>query len=192
MQAPCWRVNAGSKPAPGGVVWRSGTAALQTEKRREKKKSVAGQYDGAWGRSRRSPRTRLRHRRRCRAWRGFVLRRNRVSPVRRDGKPQAGAPEKDGVAAERRKLAQYPELTRGGPHRLLCVLAAEIGGRWNDESQRLVQCLKGCLSYERAPLAKALMARGHHSKDCAATARRSKERTYPELVHGPGRAGRAT
>ena len=25
-----------SKPAPGGVVWRSGTAALQTEKRREK------------------------------------------------------------------------------------------------------------------------------------------------------------
>ena len=66
-----------------------------------------------------------------------------VSPVRRDGSPQAGAPERDGVAiatAQRRKLAHYPELTRGGPHRL-CVLAAEVGGRWNDESQRLVQRL---------------------------------------------------
>ena len=50
-------------------------------------------------------------------------------------------PERDGVAiAQRRKLARYPELTRGGPHRL-CVLAAEVGGRWNDESQRLVQRL---------------------------------------------------
>ena len=75
-----------------------------------------------------------------------------VSPVRRDGSPQAGAPERDGVAlavAQRRKLARYPELTRGGPHRL-CVLAAEIGGRWNDESQRLVQRLIA-LRARRAP-----------------------------------------
>ena len=53
-----------------------------------------------------------------------------VSPVRRDGSPQAGAPERDGVAiatAQRHKLARYPELTRGGPHRL-CVLVAEAGG----------------------------------------------------------------
>ena len=66
-----------------------------------------------------------------------------VSPVRRDGSPIVGAPERDGVAllsAQRRKLARYPELARGGPHRL-CVLAAEIGGRWNDDSQHLVQRL---------------------------------------------------
>ena len=53
-----------------------------------------------------------------------------VSPVRRDGSPQhpqAGAPERDGVA-----IATVP---------IACVLAAEVGGRWNDESQRLVQRL---------------------------------------------------
>ena len=66
-----------------------------------------------------------------------------VSPVRRDGSPQAGAPVRDGVAiarAQPRKLARYPERTRGGPRRL-CVLAAEVGGCWDDESQRLVQRL---------------------------------------------------
>ena len=75
-----------------------------------------------------------------------------VSPVRRDGSPHAGAPERDGVAiatAQRRKLARYPELTRGGPRRL-CVLAAEVGGRWDDESQRLVQHLVA-LRARRAP-----------------------------------------
>ena len=64
----------------------------------------------------------------------------------------AGAPERDGVAllsAQRRKLARYPELARGGPHRL-CVLAAEIGGRWNDDSQHLVQHLVA-LRAHRAP-----------------------------------------
>ena len=75
-----------------------------------------------------------------------------VSPVRRDGSPQAGAPERDGVAiatAQRRKLARYLELTRGGHHRL-CVLAAEVGGRWNDESERLVQRLVA-MRARRAP-----------------------------------------
>ena len=75
-----------------------------------------------------------------------------VAPIRRDGSPVAGAPERDGVAlatARRRKLARYPELARGGPHRL-CVLAAEIGGRWNDDSQRLVQRLVA-LRAHRAP-----------------------------------------
>ena len=74
-----------------------------------------------------------------------------VAPIRRDGSPVAGAPERDGVAlatARRRKLARYPELARGGPHR--CVLAAEIGGRWNDDSQRLVQRLVA-LRAHRAP-----------------------------------------
>ena len=31
---------------------------------------------------------------------------------------------------------RYPELGRGGPQRL-CVLAAEVGGRWGDEAQQL-------------------------------------------------------
>ena len=41
------------------------------------------------------------------------------------------------AVAERRKRAAYPELLRRGLQRL-CVLAFEIGGRWNDESLRLV------------------------------------------------------
>ena len=75
-----------------------------------------------------------------------------VAAIRRDGSPVAGAPERDGVVlatARRRKLARYPELARGGPHRL-CVLAAEIGGRWNDDSQRLVQRLVASRAH-RAP-----------------------------------------
>ena len=53
------------------------------------------------------------------------------------------------LSARRRKLAHYPELARGGPHRL-CVLAAEIGGRWNDDPQHLVQRLVA-LRARRAP-----------------------------------------
>ena len=41
------------------------------------------------------------------------------------------------AVAERRKHAAFPELLRRGLQRL-CVLASEIGGRWNDESLRLV------------------------------------------------------
>ena len=63
-----------------------------------------------------------------------------VSPLTRDGRPQPSSTTRDGAAlaiAERRKRAAYPELPRRGPQRL-CVLACEIGGRWNDESLRLV------------------------------------------------------
>ena len=42
--------------------------------------------------------------------------------------------------AESRKRATYPELQRGGGHRLL-VLAVEVGGRWNADSQALVRQL---------------------------------------------------
>ena len=38
---------------------------------------------------------------------------------------------------------------RGGPHRV-CVLAAEVSGRWCADSQALVQCLV-CLPARRAP-----------------------------------------
>ena len=58
-----------------------------------------------------------------------------VSPLTRDGRPQPSSTPRDGSAlaiAERRKRAAYPEPQR------LCVLACEIGKRWNDESRRLV------------------------------------------------------
>ena len=42
--------------------------------------------------------------------------------------------------AESRKRATYPELQRGGGQRLF-VLAVEVGGRWNDDSQALVRQL---------------------------------------------------
>ena len=54
--------------------------------------------------------------------------------------PQPSSTTRDGAAlaiAERRKRAAYPELLRRGPQRLR-VLVCETGGRWNDESLRLV------------------------------------------------------
>ena len=77
-----------------------------------------------------------------------------VSPIQRNGSPAAGAPERNGVAlatASRRKHARYPELARGGPHHL-CILAAEIGGRFDAHSQRLVKRLV-TLRARRAPAA---------------------------------------
>ena len=66
-----------------------------------------------------------------------------VSPLTRGGQPQPGAAETDGAVlrvAERRKLAAYPELGRGGPQRLV-VLGSEVGGRWNGDAQRFVRDL---------------------------------------------------
>ena len=63
-----------------------------------------------------------------------------VSPLTRTGRPVPGADARAGVAlvtARRRKVARYPELTRGGPQRLV-VLAAEVGGRWSVALQRAV------------------------------------------------------
>ena len=53
------------------------------------------------------------------------------------------------VAARRRKVARYPELTRGEPQRLV-VLAAEVGGRWSDECQQFLRTLLR-LRVQRAP-----------------------------------------
>ena len=75
-----------------------------------------------------------------------------VSPIRRDGNPVDGAPARDGVAlatARRRKLARCPELVQSGPHRL-CILAAEVGGRWCAVSQTLGQ--PSSLSVPSGPL----------------------------------------
>ena len=77
-----------------------------------------------------------------------------VSPLTRDGRPQSSSTTRDGAAlaiAERRKRAACPELLRRGPQRL-CVLACEIGGRWNDESLRLVaQLVRSRTMRARAP-----------------------------------------
>ena len=72
-----------------------------------------------------------------------------VSPLTRSGQPQPCASASDGAAlrvAERRK---HPELSAGGPQRLV-VLGAEVGGRWNDGAQRLLRDLVR-LRAQRAP-----------------------------------------
>ena len=59
-----------------------------------------------------------------------------VSPLTRTGHPQPCTAEVDGAAlqvAERRKRVAYPELSRGGPQKLL-VLGCEVGGRWRGRS----------------------------------------------------------
>ena len=66
-----------------------------------------------------------------------------VSPLTRTGHPQPCTAEVDGAAlqvAERRKRVAYPELSRGGPQKLL-VLGCEVGGRWSAGAQRFVRDL---------------------------------------------------
>ena len=75
-----------------------------------------------------------------------------VSPLTRTGQPQPGTVADDGAmlrVAERRKRAAYPELSSGGPQRLL-VLGSEIGGRWNKTAQHLVRDLARVRA-QRAP-----------------------------------------
>ena len=75
-----------------------------------------------------------------------------VSSLIRADRPVPGADARAGVAlvaARRRKVACYPELTRGGPQRLV-VLAAEVGGRWSDECQQFLRTLRR-LRVQRAP-----------------------------------------
>ena len=81
-----------------------------------------------------------------------------VSPLTRAGRPVPGADAREGVAlvaARRRKVARYPELTRGEPQRLI-VLTAQVGGRWSDECQQFLRTYSGSVSkaphYPCAPL----------------------------------------
>ena len=60
-----------------------------------------------------------------------------VSPVRHDGTARPGAAECDGVAltqARRQKERTYPELVGEGGRARLVVFAAEVGGRWSEET----------------------------------------------------------
>ena len=62
-----------------------------------------------------------------------MLRRDPCVAADPNGQPQPGTVAHDGAmlqVAERRKRAAHPELSSGGPQRLL-VLGSEIGGRWS-------------------------------------------------------------
>ena len=55
-----------------------------------------------------------------------------MSPIQRNGSPAAGAPESQRqLAVNMRATPSWPEAA---PHHL-CMLAAEMGGRFNDDSQ---------------------------------------------------------
>ena len=85
-----------------------------------------------------------------------------VSPLTRAGRPVPGADARAGVAlvaVRRRKVARHPELTRGGPQRLV-VLAAEVGGRWSDECQQFLRTLLRLRVQRAPPPLRASAARG--------------------------------
>ena len=89
-----------------------------------------------------------------------------VSPLARDGRPVARAADVNGAAiqaARRRKQARYPELSRGGPHRLL-VLACEVGGRWSDECVDLLRTLTAVRARRTAPAIRAAATTAWHRR----------------------------
>ena len=60
-----------------------------------------------------------------------------VSALRRDGAPRPRCADVDGAvleAARRRKELRYPELSGRQGRTRLVVLAAEVGGRWPQET----------------------------------------------------------
>ena len=67
-----------------------------------------------------------------------------VSALDGKGRPHGRAADADGVAlaaAEDRKADKYPELAVANPFGVLTVLAAEIAGRWNPTTQRVLAAL---------------------------------------------------
>ena len=86
-----------------------------------------------------------------------------VSPLTRAGDhPQPRGDTDDGAAlqvAERRKQTAYPELTCGGPQRLV-VLGAEVGGRWNAQALRFLRDLVHLRAQRAPPAVRAAAASG--------------------------------
>ena len=85
-----------------------------------------------------------------------------VSPLTRTGHPQPCTAEVDGAAlrvAERRKRVAYPELSRGGPQKLL-VLGCEVGGRWSAGAQRFVRDLVRLRALRAPPAVRAAASAG--------------------------------
>ena len=75
-----------------------------------------------------------------------------VSPIRRDGQPRPNAARVPGAAlsnARRRKETTYPEFGLARRCRLT-VLAAEVGGRWNEETVVFLRLLARAKA-ERVP-----------------------------------------
>ena len=80
-----------------------------------------------------------------------------VSPITGTSTPHPRAEHTPGIAlrtAESRKRATYPELQRDGSHRLF-VLAVEVGGRWNADSQALVRQLARVRALRAPPALRA-------------------------------------
>ena len=67
-----------------------------------------------------------------------------VSPLRADGVPHRQCATSDGAAlqtARRRKERTYPELSGTQGRAKLVVLAAEVGGRWSEETRCFISLL---------------------------------------------------
>ena len=67
-----------------------------------------------------------------------------VSPLHRDGTAKRGTSDRGGTVlqeARRRKERTYPELNGAGGRARLVVLAAEVGGRWSDETAQFLRAL---------------------------------------------------
>ena len=109
-----------------------------------------------------------------------------VSLLTRTGQPQPGTVADDGATlrvAERRKRAAYPELSSGGPPRLL-VLGSEIGGRWNQAAQQLVTDLARVRA-QRAPAGTA--SRSHLRLGCSGAASCEQHGARKPVARAPAR-----
>ena len=79
-------------------------------------------------------------------WRGaqLAIDTTLVSPLHRDGTARRGAADRNGVAldaARRKKERAYPELSGDEGRARLVVLAAEVGGRWSNETAHFFNAL---------------------------------------------------
>ena len=77
-----------------------------------------------------------------------------VSPLHRDGTARRTAADRDGAAplqARRTKETTYPELSGEGGRARLVVLAAEVGGRWSEDTAQFLRALAKA-SARTAPL----------------------------------------
>ena len=77
-----------------------------------------------------------------------------VSPLHRDGTARRTATDRDGAAllqARRTKETTYLELSGEGGRARLVVLAAEVGGRWSEETAQFLRALAKA-SAQTAPL----------------------------------------
>ena len=78
-----------------------------------------------------------------------------VSPLHGDGSARRNAATTSGVAlrdARRAKERTYPELTGEGGRDKLVVLAAEVGGRWSEETALFLRALAKARAQESPQL----------------------------------------